>query len=86
MLLEQQINPKIVQKLLGHRDISTTLNVYSHVVPELHSSVTSVVNEASRNLLDGGYTPKLNADLVREQLRRLDPFINEDFDVGVRRG
>lgn len=86
MLLEQQINPKIVQKLLGHRDVSTTLSVYSHVVPELYSSVTAVVNEASRNLLDGSYTPKLNADLVREQLRQLDPFITEDFDVSVRHG
>lgn len=84
MLLEQQINPKIVQKLLGHRDVSTTLSVYSHVVPELYSSVTAVVNEASRNLLDGSYAPKLNADMVREQLRQLDPFISDDMDVSVR--
>ena len=35
MLLEQEINPKIVQKLLGHRDVSTTLGVYTHVVPEV---------------------------------------------------
>lgn len=84
MLLEQQINPKIVQKLLGHRDVSTTLGIYSHVVPELYSGVTAVVNEASRGLLDGSYTPKLSADLVREQLRQLDPFISDDLDVSVR--
>lgn len=29
MLLEQEINPKIVQKLLGHRDVSTTLGIYT---------------------------------------------------------
>ena len=81
MLLEQQINPKIVQKLLGHRDVSTTLSVYSHVVPEVYSSVAAVVNEASRS-----YSPKLNADLVREQLRQLDPFIGDDLDVSVPRG
>ena len=46
MLLEQEISPKVVQKLLGHRDVSTTLGVYSHVVPEVFTGVTAVVNTA----------------------------------------
>jgi len=33
LLLRQGINPKYVQELLGHADISLTLNVYSHVLP-----------------------------------------------------
>ena len=41
MLLKQEINPKIVQKLPGHRDVSTTLGVYTHVVPEVFSGVTT---------------------------------------------
>lgn len=69
MLLEQEINPKIVQKLLGHRDVSTTLGVYSHVVPEVFSGVTVAVNDASKNLLAGTYTPKRNAEQVRLQLQ-----------------
>jgi integrase len=32
-LLQQGVNPKFVQELLGHADISLTLNVYSHVLP-----------------------------------------------------
>lgn len=60
MLLEQEINPKIVQKLLGHRDVSTTLGVYTHVVPEVFSGVTTAVNDASEKLLAGTYTPKMN--------------------------
>jgi hypothetical protein len=31
LLLRQGVNPKYVQELLGHADISLNLNVYSHV-------------------------------------------------------
>lgn len=33
-LFEQNVQPKTVQKLLGHEDISTTLEVYTHVMEE----------------------------------------------------
>jgi integrase len=35
MLLETGTNPRVVQKLLGHADIETTLGIYSHVLPEV---------------------------------------------------
>ena len=84
MLLEQEINPKIVQKLLGHRDVSTTLGVYTHVVPEVFSGVTTAVNDASEKLLAGTYTPKMNEAQVRNQLRQLDPLLSEDVEIKVR--
>lgn len=82
MLLEQEINPKIVQKLLGHRDVSTTLGVYSHVVPEVFAGVTAAVNDASKNLLAGTYAPKRSAEQVRLQLQQLDPLLGEDTETG----
>ena len=81
MLLEQEINPKIVQKLLGHRDVSTTLGVYTHVVPEVFSAVTTAINDASRQLLDGTYTPKMTAGQVRNQLRQLDPLLSDEVEI-----
>lgn len=81
MLLEQEINPKIVQKLLGHRDVSTTLGVYTHVVPEVYSGVTATVNGVSERLLAGTYTPKMSSDQVRQQLRQLDPFFADDVET-----
>ncbi len=33
LLLPQGVNPKFVQELLGHRDVSLTLNVCSHCSP-----------------------------------------------------
>jgi integrase len=35
LLLRQGVNPKFVQELLGHGDVSLTLNVYSHVLPDM---------------------------------------------------
>ena len=78
MLLEQEISPKVVQKLLGHRDVSTTLGVYSHVVPEVFTGVTAVVNTASEQLLAGTYAPRQGRERVLAQLRRLEALLGAD--------
>ena len=53
MLLEQGINPKVVQKLLGHRDIETTLGTYSHVLPEVFDGVAGVIGELHTDMISG---------------------------------
>ena len=35
LLLAQGVSPRTVMKVLGHSQISLTMNTYSHVVPEL---------------------------------------------------
>ena len=35
LLLKQGLHPTFVQQLLGHGDVSLTLNVYSHVLPDM---------------------------------------------------
>ncbi len=37
MLLAQNVNPKIVQEMLGHSSIAVTMDVYSHVLPSLQA-------------------------------------------------
>jgi site-specific recombinase XerD len=37
-MLEAGVHPKVVQELLGHKTIVTTLDTYSHVLPVLHGS------------------------------------------------
>ena len=78
MLLEQEVNPKVAQKLLGHRDVSTTLGVYTHVVPEVFEEVTAVMNAASEQLMAGTYAPKQSRERVLAQLRQLDPLLTGD--------
>jgi integrase len=35
LLLSKNINPKIVQEMLGHATITQTMDTYSHVLPRL---------------------------------------------------
>jgi integrase len=46
LLLRQGVNPKFVQELLGHADISLTLNVYSHVLPDMGDAASGAMDEA----------------------------------------
>ncbi|MCL6445687.1 MAG: site-specific integrase [Alicyclobacillus sp.] len=39
ILLQQGVNPKVVQERLGHEDISVTLNTYSHLLPGVQEKV-----------------------------------------------
>lgn len=32
MLIEQRVNLKKIQKLMGHSNITTTLNIYGHLI------------------------------------------------------
>lgn len=46
LLLRQGVNPKFVQELLGHADISLTLNVYSHVLPDMGDAAAGAMDSA----------------------------------------
>ena len=45
-LLRQGVNFKFVQELLGHADISLTLNVYSHVLPDMGDAAALAMDDA----------------------------------------
>ncbi len=46
LLLRQGVNPKVVQELLGHGDVSLTLNVYSHVLPSMGDQTATAMDNA----------------------------------------
>lgn len=46
MLLGMKIHPKIVQEILGHSQISITLDIYSHVLPTMQEEAMNKINEA----------------------------------------
>ena len=45
LLRRQGVNPKFVQDLLGHKDVSLTLNVYSHVLPDMGDAAAGAMDE-----------------------------------------
>ncbi len=46
LLLRQGVNPKYVQELLGHSDIAPTLNVYSHILPDMGDAAAGAMDDA----------------------------------------
>ena len=42
----QGVNSKFVQELLGHANISLTLNVYSHVLPDIGDAAADAMDDA----------------------------------------
>ncbi len=45
LLLVQGVHPRVVMEILGHSQISITMNTYSHVIPQMQQ-------EAVRRLSD----------------------------------
>jgi site-specific recombinase XerD len=46
LLLGQGVNAKFVQELLGHADISLTLDVYSHMLPDMGDAAAGAMDAA----------------------------------------
>jgi integrase len=57
LALQRGIHPKVVQERLGHANIGTTLNTYSHVIAELHEEaaedVAAMFSQVSNPLAEG---------------------------------
>lgn len=45
ILLAANVNPKVVQIRLGHSTISTTLDIYSHLIPGMQNIAVNVFNK-----------------------------------------
>ena len=45
IMLLQGVNVKVAQEHLGHKDISTTLNIYSHVLPSAAKEAAAKIGE-----------------------------------------
>ncbi len=45
LLLAQNVHPKIVQEILGHTQIATTLDLYSHVLPHVRRETADLMDQ-----------------------------------------
>ena len=44
MLLEAGINPKVVSERLGHASVATTMDIYSHVLPDMQDQAALAID------------------------------------------
>lgn len=45
LLLGRHVNPKIVSEMLGHATVAITLDIYSHVLPDMQQDAAAVLDE-----------------------------------------
>ena len=50
-LLKEGVHPKVAQERLGHSTISTTLDLYSHVMPGMQEDAAARVDKALKAAL-----------------------------------
>jgi integrase len=44
LMLARGVQVKVVSEMLGHADVSTTLSIYAHVLPDMQGGAASAVN------------------------------------------
>ena len=54
LLLSVGVHPKVVQEILGHSQISITMDVYSHVLPGMQQDAMSRLNDALKEGIVSG--------------------------------
>ncbi|MBT3320623.1 MAG: site-specific integrase [Clostridia bacterium] len=52
MMLEQHVNPRVVQEFLGHKDISTTLGIYTGVTSGPMKQAADGVDSAMKDVIE----------------------------------
>ena len=40
-MLAQDVNPKVMQEILGHSQLAMTMNLYSHIMPSAKKDVAA---------------------------------------------
>ena len=48
LLLSKNINVKVVSEMLGHSSISVTLDIYSHLLPDMQEKAVEALEEMLR--------------------------------------
>ncbi|WP_342045149.1 site-specific integrase [Bacillus sp. OTU530] len=50
LLVQQNVNVKLISERLGHADIGTTLNTYSHVLPEMQRTISEKLDDIFKKM------------------------------------
>jgi integrase len=45
LLFSKHVHPKMVQEMLGHATIATTMDIYSHAIPALHVEAAAIMDD-----------------------------------------
>lgn len=57
LALQAGISPKTIQAVLGHSNVSTTMNTYGHVTPEMQKQAAEIIRAFCRDSKRSPSTP-----------------------------
>jgi integrase len=46
LLLSKDVSPKVVSEMLGHASVSITLDIYSHLLPDMQEKAARALEDA----------------------------------------
>ncbi|MFX1476418.1 MAG: tyrosine-type recombinase/integrase [Promethearchaeota archaeon] len=72
ILLKEGVHPKVVQERLGHSSVSTTLDIYSHVVPSLQQAAARKIDEGLELTPTEEHLAEVNQENVGKMSAELD--------------
>ncbi len=61
-MLKANVHPRVVQEMLGHANISQTMDTYSHVLPNMQQAA-----ERMDEMLGQGRGPSRNCTICRHR-------------------
>jgi len=70
LLLRQGIHPKIVAEMLGHSTVSMTLDIYSHVIPDMQKGATIALDQLLGAAASDADVPQAMSPTVAHATRR----------------
>lgn len=81
MLFEMNENPKVIQQLLGHRDVKTTITVYNNINSDYVKEGTNRLNDKLNENEILRKQNNQNKDEQEEKKSNLENLSDEDFDL-----
>ena len=70
MLLRRNVHPKIVAERLGHARVASTLDIYSHVTPDMQAQAVAERDDALQQIKTLLHRIRTQTDEARQQPRR----------------
>ena len=80
MLFEMNENPKVIQQLLGHRDVKTTITVYNSVDSEYVRQATDKLNDKIKNEEIFAQNQQMEDEKQEQKKSVLAEMSDEEFD------
>ena len=80
MLFEAEQNPKVIQNLLGHKDVKTTITVYNSVDNEYIRNTTDKLNEKIKEVEMYLDDQKRHEDLENRKNDLISRMTDEEYD------